>query len=117
MRRVVVVTALLCGMLVAPATAGAARARLVAFSSCRALVSYAQHSAARAGGVGVPVRALADGPAPLERPQSKTDAAPQESASAGTGATDTFSGTNVQEAGIDEPDLVKTDGRMMYILE
>ena len=60
MRRVVVVLALLCGVLVAPATAGAAKAKLVAFSSCRALVSYAHHNAARAGGIGVPVRALTD---------------------------------------------------------
>lgn len=117
MRRVVVVIALLCGVLVAPAAASAARAKLVAFSSCRALVSYAQHNAARAGGIGVPVRALGETPVALERPQSKTDIAPQESASAGAGVTDTFSTTNVQEAGIDEPDVVKTDGRMMYVLD
>jgi uncharacterized secreted protein with C-terminal beta-propeller domain len=122
MRRVVVVIALLCGVLIAPSAASAARAKLVAFSSCRALVSYAQHNAARAGGIGVPVRALGEAPVALERPQAKTpqaDAAPQESASAttGAGASDTFSGTNVQEAGIDEPDVVKTDGRMMYVLD
>ncbi|WP_081690773.1 beta-propeller domain-containing protein [Conexibacter woesei] len=122
MRRVAVVIALLCGALVAPATAGAARARLVAFSSCRALVSYAQHNAARAGGIGVPVRALGEAPVALERPQAKTlpgVAVPQESASAdaGAGGSDTFSTTNVQEAGIDEPDVVKTDGRMMYVLD
>jgi uncharacterized secreted protein with C-terminal beta-propeller domain len=116
-RLVVVAVALLC-LLVAPAAASAARARLVAFSSCRALVSYAQHNAARAGGVGVPVRVLADAPATLERPQAKTpqaDVAPQESAAAGAG--DAFSGTNVQEAGIDEPDVVKTDGKIMYVLD
>ena len=27
-----------------------------------------------------------------------------------------FSGTNVQEAGVDEPDLVETDGRVVYAL-
>ncbi len=27
-----------------------------------------------------------------------------------------FSGTNVQEAGVDEPDLLKTDGRTMYVV-
>src|SRR4051812_3069474 len=120
-RLVVVAVALLCGVLAAPAAASAARAKLVAFSSCRALVSYAQHNSARAGGVGVPVRVLADAPVTLERPEAKTpqaDVAPQESASAGTGAAgDAFSGTNVQEAGIDEPDVVKTDGKIMYVLD
>lgn len=117
-RLVLVVAALLCGALIAPAVAGAARAKLVAFSSCRALVSYAQHNAARAGGIGVPVRALADTPVALERPDAKTqaDVAPQESASAGDSGS-AFSGTNVQEAGIDEPDVVKTDGKLMYVLD
>ena len=27
-----------------------------------------------------------------------------------------FSGTNVQEAGVDEPDLVETDGRAVYAI-
>src|SRR4051812_1350965 len=101
MRRVVVVLALLCGVLVVPATAGAAKAKLVAFSSCRALVSYAHHNAARAGGIGVPVRALTDVAAAPEPAQGKSnaDVAPQESASAG-GTDQAFSGTNVQEAGI-----------------
>jgi uncharacterized secreted protein with C-terminal beta-propeller domain len=119
MRRLVVVIALLCGVSLVPTqAASAARARLVAFSSCRALVDYAHHNAARAGGIGVPVRALGDVATTLPAPQDKTQAdsaAPQ--ASADTGAGTTFSGTNVQEAGIDEPDVVKTDGRLMYVLD
>jgi hypothetical protein len=31
-------------------------------------------------------------------------------------AGEDFSGTNVQEAGVDEPDMVKTDGRTMYVV-
>src|SRR5206468_1123123 len=31
-------------------------------------------------------------------------------------ASSDFSGTNVQEAGIDEPDVVKTDGKRIYAL-
>lgn len=115
-RLVVAVAGLLCGVLLVPAAAGAARAKLVAFSSCRALVSYAHHNAARAGGIGVPVRALTDVATVPEAPVSKTqaDAAPQASSGGEAGAT--FSGTNVQEAGIDEPDVVKTDGKLMYVL-
>src|SRR4051794_2552141 len=105
--------ALIALVLCAPATADAKakpnakapRAKLVAFDSCQALVGYAHRYAARAGGVGVPVRALAAAPETLERPVQKISdsgsvapAAPQETSAAadGSGAT-TFSGTNVQE--------------------
>jgi uncharacterized secreted protein with C-terminal beta-propeller domain len=114
-----------------PAGAGAAaakpkkaKAHLVAFDSCRALVGYAHHFAAQAGGVGVPVRALGAAPEALTRPQAVSEdkaadgtptavAAPQ-AAEGDAGAT--FSGTNVQEQGIDEPDVVKTDGKLVYTL-
>jgi uncharacterized secreted protein with C-terminal beta-propeller domain len=96
----------------------ATRAKLVAFDSCRALVGYAQVNARRAGGVGVPMRALGAVPEGLARPvpvSTKGPAAEQDdvSAVAAPGAT-SFSGTNVQEAGIDEPDVVKTDGKHVY---
>src|SRR5690349_14827196 len=44
------------------------RPRLVAFDSCRALVGYAHRYATRAGGAGVPVRALGAEPQVLRRP-------------------------------------------------
>src|SRR5689334_6802600 len=86
------------------------RPRLVAFDSCRALVGYAHRYATRAGGAGVPVRALGAEPQVLRRPLPGTatptgepapTAAPmsEDQASSG-GAADPFSGTNVQEAGI-----------------
>lgn len=40
-------------------------------------------------------------------------AMPADSAAPG-GTTPDFSGTNVQEAGVDEPDIMKTDGRYMF---
>ncbi|MEV0607684.1 beta-propeller domain-containing protein [Polymorphospora rubra] len=83
--------------------------RLVAFDSCaEALKGLRTAARAYVGpwGFGGPVRADLTGggavPAMAER------AAP------GAGAPDaapTFSGTNTHEAGVDEPDLVKTDGR------
>jgi hypothetical protein len=127
MRRLVVLT--LAAMLAVPA-AGAegkttAKARLVAFDSCTALVGYAHRYAARVGGVGVPVRALGAVPEVLVAPTEKTtsaEAAPLATAapnaaadSTSSGAGPTFSTTNVQEAGIDEPDLLKTDGRHVYV--
>ncbi|MCZ4492256.1 MAG: benzoate transporter [Conexibacter sp.] len=99
----------------------AAHARLVAFDSCRALVGYAHANAARAGGPGVPMRVLGAAPEELARPVPASAKGPavQNDASAVTapapdGAT-TFSGTNVQEAGIDEPDVVKTDGTHVIV--
>jgi uncharacterized secreted protein with C-terminal beta-propeller domain len=102
----------------------APRAHLAAFGSCQALVGYAHRNAAMTGGgVGVPVRA--QGPVEtLGAPGQKTSDASSESAptaapapaASGTGAsTPEFSTTNVQETGIDEPDVVKTDGRHVYV--
>jgi uncharacterized secreted protein with C-terminal beta-propeller domain len=101
------------------------RAHLVAFDSCQALVGYAHRAAAATGGgVGVPVRALG-AVETLAAPVQKTTDASSESpptaapapAASGTGAASPeFSTTNVQEAGIDEPDVVKTDGRYVYVV-
>ena len=41
---------------------------------------------------------------------------PQTSPNMGEGHTASFTGTNLQEAGVDEADLVKTDGRFLYVL-
>ena len=46
-------------------------------------------------------------PAPMGMPSSEESAAPQ--------SPDRVSTTNVQVAGIDEPDIVKTDGKEMYV--
>jgi uncharacterized secreted protein with C-terminal beta-propeller domain len=124
-RRVVAVPLVLAAAVAWPGASPAAaakreRPRLVAFSSCRALVGYAHRYAASAGGVGVPVRAVGAAPEALERPVQKTtsgEIAPLASAPAtGDASAPAFSGTNVQEAGIDEPDLVKTDGRRVYVV-
>jgi len=128
--RFALLTLVLAGAVAVP-TASAAkpkpapRAHLVAFDSCQALVGYAHRYAASAGGIGVPVRALGGTAETLERPVQKTTsdasgeiaptAAPAPAASGTGGATPEFSGTNVQEAGIDEPDVVKTDGRHVYV--
>ena len=121
----------LAALLAVPAPAPAATkrsAKLSAFSSCASLVSYAQRNAKRTGGVtGVPTRAggivpqvlTSPGPVALDStggpvpPMATTS--PQ--ASAGTKeSTPSFSSTNVQEAGIDEPDIVKTDGRRVFAI-
>ncbi len=102
----------------------APRAHLTAFGSCQALVGYAHHNAAVAGGgVGVPMR-VQGAVETLGAPVQKTTDASSEiaptavpaPAASGTGAsTPAFSTTNVQEVGVDEPDVVKTDGRHVYV--
>ncbi|MCW2958613.1 MAG: benzoate transporter [Solirubrobacterales bacterium] len=121
-----------------PSAAGAkTSARLPAFDSCKALLTYAQAGALRARGTpGVPLRAAGD-PLVITRPV----AVPQDSAggsteggpispgapvpsaapsapsnSGGDAGTPSFSTTNNQEDGVDEPDAVKTDGRRVYVV-
>jgi hypothetical protein len=89
-------------------------------------VDYARAFAARAGGVGVPVRAggavpttLAapspDAPVATTAPAQEKDSASTAPSGAGADAP-AFSGTNVQEAGIDEPDVIKTDGTRVVVV-
>jgi uncharacterized secreted protein with C-terminal beta-propeller domain len=82
--------------------------RLVAFRSCAELLAYAKARAApfvSPYGVGQPVGAKAPPgvavPAAGSTPQQGVD----------------YSGTNVQEAGVDEPDIVKTNGRTVFAVE
>ncbi len=99
--------------LAAAADARAAVPRLKRFSSCASLLSYARHEARRTGGgVGVLPRALPPSAPALTRPAPQAEGAVPVAAPAP--ATPDFSGTNVQEAGVDEPDVVKTDGRRIY---
>ena len=88
----------------APEAAG-----LEAFDSCDSLLRYARANAlerlepALYGPVGAP--------APPRMPLARQEGA------AGTGdAADGFSRTNVQEAGVDEPDIVKTDGKHLFAM-
>jgi uncharacterized secreted protein with C-terminal beta-propeller domain len=120
MRFRVVVLTLVTGLVFVP-QAGAATARLKAFASCKQLVSFARAGAERTGGgVGVAPRfapmggdAIVTPPAPTRG--SNGEIAPTAAPVAGgDGSAPDFSGTNVQELGVDEPDVVKTDGRLVF---
>jgi len=116
-----VVLAVLAAAAPAPAaTRGKGARKLSAFASCASLVGYARRGTRLAGGrpgvtTRVPGLAVDDIAAPPIAPQSDlmpVAAAPEEGAQGGAGAGgEDFSGTNVQEAGVDEPDVLKTDGR------
>src|SRR3954447_13374280 len=98
-----------------PAQDAGARTRLRAFGNCDQLVSYARARASRAPSFVSIARPVS------QRPETDTTGRPMPmptvaSSPATTAAPEEpdFSGTNVQEAGIDEPDLVKTDGKVIY---
>lgn len=82
---------------------------LHAFESCDGLLEYLHAEAAaeleRFGEVAPPVAVDAAGRGAVGEPQA-----------GGEGNGDTYSRTNVQEAGVDEPDIVKTDGLFIYLV-
>ena len=118
-----------CALALPAAAPAAKRARpsaLPAFASCASLLSYARTNARRTGGrTGVPTRAgvltalRLDAPPPVPASVPGTTAPPQAFALPQTDAgkaTPEFSQTNVQEAGVDEPDIVKTDGSTVFAI-
>ncbi|HEV2786669.1 MAG TPA: beta-propeller domain-containing protein, partial [Solirubrobacteraceae bacterium] len=123
----VAIATLLIAALGAPAAAPAAAKRLTkpsalpAFPSCKSLLGYARRTARLTGGrTGVPTRAGLAEPQVLATPV-QSDAvtalpapAPAAAESKSGAAVPDFSQTNVQEAGVDEPDIVKTDGRTVF---
>ena len=106
------------GALASPAGAAPApKHALKAFGSCSRFVHYARRHALnelRTRGVPMPV------PLPLRSQPMTTDGsmpAQGEAAPGAPAAGQDFSATNVQEAGVDEPDSVKTDGKTIYIAQ
>jgi uncharacterized secreted protein with C-terminal beta-propeller domain len=114
-----IVAACAASLAVIPAPAGAVKAghRLKAFASCSRFVHYARRHAlnelkTRGTPVGVPLPVRA--PAPVT---NNGTVMPQAESTPTSGAGQDFSTTNVQEAGVDEPDEVKTDGKRIFVLE
>src|SRR5437867_10462813 len=80
--------------------------RLRAFTNCEALVQFARaHVRTQQSPSGGPVR---EAPPPASGEGSHAEPA--------AGGEDSSSGTNVQEAGIDEPDVVKSEGTRIFAL-
>ena len=101
----VVVAAAVGGTTARSAPEAAAKTRLTPFGTCGQLLGYAKANAKRLvgpygfgglGGLGQPV--ATETAARAAAPVQGVD----------------FSGTNVQEEGVDEPDLVKTDGKTLF---
>ena len=122
MARRLVAVAALATLLAVPAMAdGASRAKPRAFKSCTAVADYARKQALRiVGPGGLPFRF--GFPVAVGEPQPVTDgpvppnAAPETPAGGEVREGVDYSGTNVQEEGVDEPDIVKTDGNRLYAM-
>jgi hypothetical protein len=100
-------------------TADAKRARLQSFGNCGALLGHVKQKAmplVQAWGLG---GSFAKGGPPviLSPPSMAADAgAARELAPTQTTEAPEFSTTNVQEAGVDEPDFVKSNGSHIFVL-
>jgi uncharacterized secreted protein with C-terminal beta-propeller domain len=103
-----------------PINAVLASHSLVPFDACDDYLSYLQdHALELVGPYGLP--GSYNGypyPMPVEMAfaAGEDDAAAPPTTTAATGGGDGFSRTNVQEVGVDEPDMVKTDGKRIVVL-
>ncbi len=118
-----VVTIALAAVAASPAAAvpsllrpSPAQVRPQAFASCPALISYAsKHYSATHGLPEPPVAALAQTASGGSKVPGAPLAAPSASGSTGSaGGSPSYSTTNDQEQGVDEPDIVKTDGSTIF---
>ncbi len=101
--------------LASPAPAAKGKRALRAFSDCRELVRYGTRHAGRYA-PGTPPAAT---PAPQPMPPTGAPgpgAAPAAPVGAPENEAPDTSGTNTQEAGVGEPDTVKTDGRTVFAI-
>ncbi len=112
----------LAGVVADPAAPPARAATgLSTFSDCDALQSwYVDHTIDQVGPYGWGGRrwtlGRADAPATAEDQSSSSVSSPTASSSSGEGVANGATGTNTQEAGVDEPDVAKTDGRIVVRL-
>ena len=86
--------------------------RLKSFGSCAALVRYGRRHVRLGVGAPPPIAA----PEPLLGPQPRGVPAPDGVAAPGAEDVSGDSGTNVQEAGVDEPDLVKAGRGVIFVI-
>jgi uncharacterized secreted protein with C-terminal beta-propeller domain len=105
------------GAAIAAPGASAKAGRLVAFKSCPELLSYAKTHATRyVGPYGfggqIALSASKGMPAPSAAGAATDAMASREASSPQLGVD--YSGTNVQETGVDEPDTVKTNGKTLF---
>ena len=100
-------------------SANAAESHLTRFGSCAALTQYARtHAAETVGPYGLGgggIYRLDDALAKAGTPVAESSAPTADALATRAGGVD-YSTTNVQEAGVDEPDIVKSDGNRVFAI-
>ena len=107
----------MAGVVAVPSAPAQGASRAKAFESCPAVADYARkHALQIVTQNGLPLRFgfAVEQPTFGGEPAPPT-AAPQEGAVREGDGVD-YSTTNVQEEGVDEPDIVKTDGKRLYVI-
>ena len=94
----------------------AKKLRLRSFGSCGALVRYGRRHVRLGVGTAPPISFPTPLAGPLPRGAPVPPFAPGAEAAPGAGDLSGDSGTNVQEAGVDEPDLVKAGLGVIYVI-
>jgi hypothetical protein len=100
-------------------TRAAKQLRLEAFGSCTGLIRYGRRFAPRGPGAGPPVPVAEDLtfiPPLRDPPGGPGPPLPPPRSQEGADAVQDDSGTNVQEAGVDEPDIVKSAGGRIFAI-
>ena len=100
-------------------TRAAKQLRLEAFGSCAGLIRYGRRFAPRGPGAGPPVPVAEDItliPPLRDQPVGQGPPLPPPRSQEGADAEQDDSGTNVQEAGVDEPDIVKSAGGRIFAI-
>ncbi|MFN2472280.1 MAG: beta-propeller domain-containing protein [Gaiellaceae bacterium] len=96
-------------MSLTPVASSATDTRLRRFGSCTQLLDLVRTQGQRiVGGAGIPGQ--------MPEPPRIDTVVQNEKASSGAVAGVDYSTTNVQEAGVDEPDTVKTDGTRLFVV-
>ena len=116
-RRIPALLALALTLALPGLAGGASKARARAFTSCDAVGDYARKHALKIvepGGLPPRFGFAVEGDTPDGGPEP-APTSPQEGAVRDGDGVD-YSTTNVQEEGVDEPDIVKTDGRHLYVM-
>jgi len=123
--RVLLAAVLIAGLIAAPAAQGeaggaqtqrAGKVRLKAFGTCSGLVRYARRNAVRTGRATMPPPPATPQPISRGGDDDAAEGGPPVAGAPQRGAADDFSGSNVQEQGVDEPDIVKTNGTHAFAI-
>src|SRR5688572_9573337 len=126
MRRIVLAVGVLAALGAVPAAGGvdashaqkrlkAGKVRLKSFGSCAALVRYGRANVRRGPGA-LPPTPSPPVLMPLRRVNPGAETLTDAPGAAPPAAEDGTSGTNVQEAGVDEPGVVKTAGSRIFAI-